>query len=347
MTDRKRAAVLRRRLLASPARASFCIVAAALLGVVAAAETGGLLSLPEWPAELQELTNSEAQADSSRRVHSERSPSAEAREAPQNSRIQQQSDAHAAKDASTDHGKARQSAAETANGVPLPKGLPTADSADSVTENPRQLAAPTNPGELASGDPSHPDPVTASRIRLLQESGLLGRQAEISESIIMMERQLKQAELLNRLLALRGPDTLIEIAPGRFESFADTPEGRRLSHQIEENELKARIRILELRLQEASLKAALSPTKPKPAPEQPASEQAEPLPAPGRSGKAISVLEVFGRNDRHSAILDLGGMGIQVEAGDTLPDGSKVRSVSSGGVVIVRDGHTIELNIDD
>lgn len=209
-----------------------------------------------------------------------------------------------------------------------------------------------HPEGSASGNPGrqplptvHPDPVTESRIRLLADSGLLARQSEISGSIMIMERQIRQAELLNKLMALKGPEAQIEIAPGRFETFAGTPAGRRLAHEIEESEINARIRMLELRLKEAELKAALAAPL-RNARAQPMAPQREAvpdsvLPAP----PAYSVLEILGRNGIHSAVVDVGGRGLMVEEGAVLPDGSEVHSVGPDGIAIIRDGKIVELRI--
>jgi len=192
----------------------------------------------------------------------------------------------------------------------------------------------------------HPDPVTDSKVRILEVSGLLARQSEISESIIMMERQLRQAELLNKLMVLRGPETPIEIAPGRFETFSDTPAGRRLAYEIEESEITARIRILELRLKEEDLTKALSAPV-RAAPVIPAAQSPEELQVPVILRKpTYSLLEILGRNGSYSAIVDVGGKGIMVEAGEALPDGSEVRSISPDGMVIFRDGNIVELRIN-
>ena len=195
--------------------------------------------------------------------------------------------------------------------------------------------------------PLHPDPVTDSKVRILEVSGLLARQSEISESIIMMERQLRQAELLNKLMGLRGPETPIEIAPGRFETFSDTPAGRRLAYEIEESEITARIRILELRLKEEDLTKALSAPV-RAVPVIAAAQSPEELQVPVILRKpTYSLLEILGRNDSYSAIVDVGGKGIMVEAGEALPDGSEVRSISPDGMVIFRDGNIVELRIND
>ena len=202
-----------------------------------------------------------------------------------------------------------------------------------------------SPTVHAGATPGHPDPVTESRIRVLADSGLLARQSEISESILIMERQIRQVELLNKLLALKGPEAPIEVAPGRFETFAGTPAGRRLAHEIEESEINARIRMLELRLKEAELTAALaSPVRSaraKPMVQQREVVPSSVLPAPS----VYSVLEILGRNGIYSAVVDVGGRGLMVEEGAVLPDGSEVLSVDPDGIAINRDGKVVELRI--
>ena len=89
-------------------------------------------------------------------------------------------------------------------GAPAPAAVP-----------PGQAAAPT------------PDAVTNSRIELLTDEGLIGRQSLLGEGLLLMERQLRQAQLVGQLLSVLGPDAEIEVAPGVFQSFADTPAGMR------------------------------------------------------------------------------------------------------------------------
>ena len=191
----------------------------------------------------------------------------------------------------------------------------------------------------------HSDPVTGSRIRILADSGLLARQSEISESILIMERQIRQVELRNKLMALKGPQAPIEVAPGRFETFAATPAGRRLENEIEESEINARIRMLELRLKEAELKAALAaPLRSSHA--KPMAPQRETVPNSVLSAPPVhSVLEILGRNGIYSAVVDVGGRGLMVEEGTVLPDGSEVLSVDPDGIAIIRGGKVVELRI--
>lgn|GEM_PF-2827519 len=90
------------------------------------------------------------------------------------------------------------------------------------------------------------DPVTEAAARVLEQSGIIARQAEISESLILIDRQIRQAELIRTLLATLGPDAPVEIAPGVFRTFNDTPEA-----------LRQRIELVQLESQLADLRERL------------------------------------------------------------------------------------------
>lgn len=107
--------------------------------------------------------------------------------------------------------------------------------------------------QSTNSTPTSPDSITAQRVEVLRSTGLIARQAAISESIIIMERQLRQAELIQQLMAIYGPSSSIEIAPGEFQSFGQTPAGRKIAADIEETETESRIRLLELQAAEAEL----------------------------------------------------------------------------------------------
>ena len=78
-----------------------------------------------------------------------------------------------------------------------------------------------------SASPSQPttDPITNEQIELLKESGLIEKQSKLSEGLLLMDRQLRQAQLVEQLLGVLGPDAEIEVTPGEFKSFANTPAG--------------------------------------------------------------------------------------------------------------------------
>ncbi len=300
-----------------------------ILLVAASANGAGPLPLPGWPVE---LSGAAAGQDSG--------------EAEQDKPVTRDARARAVAAVTGDNG-AQSDQEVPAVELPAREGL--ADPVDlqhAVSATAADLTGHPGPEVRIGEQPTHPDPVVAKRLEILAGSGLLARQAAISESIIILERQLQQAELLKKLLILQGPDTPIEMTPGEFVVLSGTPAGRRLAREIEESELKAEIRILELRLKKESLEAALT------APEQhlpvasattlPAGE----APPVERPIIVYSLLEILGRNGDFSAILDAGGRGIMVETGDVLPDGSVVQSVGADDVTITRDGSVMRLGFD-
>jgi hypothetical protein len=121
-------------------------------------------------------------------------------------------------------------------------------------------------------DPSV-DPITEQAARLLDGSGLIARQAALSQSLLLMERQIRQAELIRTLLSTLGPDAWIEVAPGEFRSFAETPVALRerialveLEKQLEELQtddenspsvLRERIEAARLRQELAEIEATI------------------------------------------------------------------------------------------
>ena len=196
-------------------------------------------------------------------------------------------------------------------------------------------------GEAA---PPHPDPVTRQHMEILQGSGLLARQSAISESIIMLERQLKQAELLNRLMALGGPDMLIEVSPGEFRSFADTPAGQRLAMEQEESRLLARIRILELQAQEADLAGTMLPdAAPKPGPDK---LDIRDIVAPKEPEPSYVLQEISGSDGKHSALLEIDGEPRQVRKGDRVPGEMTVLAVGEDSVRLSGRGRIVILRLD-
>ena len=117
------------------------------------------------------------------------------------------------------------------------------------------------------------DPITEQAARLLDGSGLIARQAALSQSLLLMERQIRQAELIRTLLSTLGPDAWIEVAPGEFRSFAETPVALRerialveLEKQLEDLQtddenspavLRERIETARLRQELAEIEAAI------------------------------------------------------------------------------------------
>lgn len=171
---------------------------------------------------------------------------------------------------------------------------------------------------LGSEEPgqSTTDPITNKQIELLQESGLIDEQSKVSEGLLLMARQLQQAQLVGQLLDVLGPDAMIEVTPGEFKSFANTPAG-----------LQGRIDYLELmgQLQEARGGA-------------------------GSSGgfdtfSGTGVNEIYGRSGDLSAVITVDGQQNTVATGDQLEDGTQVLSITTDKVELQNpDGSIRVLN---
>ena len=165
------------------------------------------------------------------------------------------------------------------------------------------------PGSALPGQPTT-DPITNEQIELLKESGLIDKQSKLSEGLLLMDRQLRQAQLVEQLLAVLGPDAEIEVTPGEFKSFANTPAG-----------LQERIDYLEL---QAELKTAK-------------------LAAGVAEDAGSKISEIFGKSGDLSAVVTLDGQAKEVAPGDKLADGSVILKITPEGVDIQKSDGTIEV----
>lgn len=103
--------------------------------------------------------------------------------------------------------------------VPTAADLPTVSTTEGATRVETGEPQPFEP------DPAG-DPLTEEVTRVLREGGLLQRQEEIGQSLLLMDRQSRFVASVNNLLSQLGPDAEIEVAPGVFEKFSETPIGR-------------------------------------------------------------------------------------------------------------------------
>jgi len=198
------------------------------------------------------------------------------------------------------------------------------------------------------------DPVTTTAAELLDESGLIARQSRLGEGVLILERQLRHAETVEKLVRLLGPDAMIEVAPGEFLKFADTPAG-----------MRARVEML--RLEEEIRKLAEPPVVPATA--QPARSDGSELldlidrriteltegtgtgTGTGEEGSEsedaphIFVREIFGSGADLSAILQYGTDRVRVHTGDALPGQVRILSIEPDGVLLTRRGQEIRLAI--
>ena len=184
------------------------------------------------------------------------------------------------------------------------------------------------------------DPITEWKAALLEESGLLARQSEISESILLMERQIKQAELIARLMEINGPDAAIEIAPGRFKVFRDTPAGRRIAAEMAENGLNSQKRALELQVEIKRKRAELedaSVSNPVLSRREEVPEKVEQLVRAVPPPEPV-LEEVFGTQGRLVAIIRIGDTRLSVIEGDALPGGARIVAITENSVLIEQNG---------
>ena len=208
-----------------------------------------------------------------------------------------------------------------------------------ITDPPAAMEkpAPKPPAMPAAARPAA-DSVTEERIEILSKSGLIARQSAIAESIIIMERQLRQAELIGKLMALFGPDAPIEIAPGEYRSFGDTPAGRKIAAEIEERELSAKVRLLELRAVENSL---LDTSERQEGPIIAVDELPPEIAVSQIQHTRPALLEILGINGEFRASFLVDGEIMGARTGDTLPDGTKIESIT-GDTVLLRHGDETE-----
>ena len=188
-------------------------------------------------------------------------------------------------------------------------------------------------------EPEH-DPITEWKAALLEESGLLARQSEISESILLMERQIKQAELIARLMEINGPDAAIEIAPGKFKVFRETPVGRRIAAEMAENGLNSQKRALELQVEIKRKRAELedaSVSNPVLSRREEVPEKVEQLVRAVPPPEPV-LEEVFGTQGRLVAIIRIGDTRLSVIEGDALPGGARIVAITENSVLIEQNG---------
>lgn len=204
------------------------------------------------------------------------------------------------------------------------------------------------------------DPVTNEASDLLRESGIIRRQAEIGEALLLLDRQTEFARAIETLVRVIGPDVEIEIGPGDFIDVSGTPAGLRaqiemlrLQRDLDEmmgvlhQDRQMSVSNLDLDVIQALIDERLSrvvaerepaPARPQTTVPAPPAEQTERSEFP-----SARVLEVRGGISGFLAILDVSGERLSVMSGDILPGGVEVRRVSPEGVDLVLDGEARRL----
>lgn len=186
---------------------------------------------------------------------------------------------------------------------------------DSAGTGQGQPPGSVDPAQAAT-DPAQPttDPITNEQIELLQESGLIEQQSKLSEGLLIMDRQLRQAQLVGQLLEVLGPEAKIEVTPGEFKSFANTPAG-----------LQGRIEYLKLL---AELDEARTATG-------------------GLGGfdsfSGTGVTEIYGKSGDLNAVISLNGEQWNVSVGDQLDDGTQILSITADRVEVQDPDGTVRV----
>ena len=197
------------------------------------------------------------------------------------------------------------------------------------------------------------DPITNGATELLDESGVLARQSRLGEGVLLLDRQLRHAEAIEKLIEVLGPDALIEVAPGEFLRFSDTPAG-----------MRARLEMMRLQREHDQMAAPVTPA----AGAQPARNdgsdlielidqrlneltqaeaEGEQATAPETQDRPLSVREIFGSGTDLSAILQYGPDRVRVRAGDSLVGGLRIVSIGPDGVRVTRRGQELLLRLPD
>lgn len=85
--------------------------------------------------------------------------------------------------------------------------------------------------EAAAGEGR--DTYATEESREVVASGVIERQQQISEALLLLERQKAFAEAIADVAVVLGPDAEIEVGPGRFQSLEGTPAGLRAEIEME------------------------------------------------------------------------------------------------------------------
>ena len=176
-------------------------------------------------------------------------------------------------------------------------------------------------------------------------AGLLSRQSEITESILLLERQIRQAELIGRLLEIFGPDTRIEILPGQYISYADTPAGQKVAAELVVNEYQRQITRLQMQAEIRSAENRLRGLQPS----LPVTDSIAGIPAISADQEMdkpdVRIHEIGGLDGNYQAIISLDGIRRHVEAGDKIEGLGKIIDIGRSSLQLLSDGTSMRLHI--
>lgn len=232
-----------------------------------------------------------------------------------------------------------------------------AEGVDAAAPAPESAPAsePADPQERVT-----PDIVTDETIDILQRDGLIAEMAEINEGLLLMDRRLRQAQLISQVMSVFGPDAPIEVAPGRFVDYSDTPEGKRQRIDMIDLELRLMEREAELAAALAAQEddgggdvAGMSPDALLallPAPDAPQPQDVDP-PEPeavvdmaeGANGSGFVIREddlreISGAGGEYMARLAVDTGTMVLRKGDELPNGQIVADVTMNSLVLAGPG---------
>ncbi|MCY3674154.1 MAG: hypothetical protein OXH65_10730 [Paracoccaceae bacterium] len=189
------------------------------------------------------------------------------------------------------------------------------------------------------------DPLTREQEKVIIATGLLSRHAEITESIYLMEQQLKQAQLIIELMEILGPDVPIEISPGKFKNFSDTPAGKRIASEMAIAALKGRADLFDLEMKVITagqkIENALKPQAEIVEIEdnqQTKARETKPVPEP-------RLREIIGGEGNLQAIFSLDDEIVSLKEGEKLPTGEEIIQITQEFVELSKFGQRVILSI--
>jgi hypothetical protein len=224
--------------------------------------------------------------------------------------------------------------------------LPTTTLAQSEPTSSEAISgsAESDLGPGVGNEMGTPDRITNERILRLTEDGLIERQATLSEGLLLMDRQLRQMQLVEQILAAYGPDALVEIAPGEYKSFKDTPAGMRQEIQYLDLQIQLsqkRAEFLQAQVKQGDTAAVRGFL---------VDEDVRTSGEPAFSNDAVLdglvLEEIYGQIGRLNAVVLVAGETVTVRSSDSLPTGHLVVAVGPDKLTVeLGDGSIREFQI--
>lgn len=210
---------------------------------------------------------------------------------------------------------------------------------------PEEAEDPDILGETDEVDHFSEDPLTREKEKVIITTGLLSRHAEITESIYLMEQQLKQAQLIIELMEILGPNVPVEISPGKFKNFSDTPAGKRIASEMAIATLRGRADLFDLEMKVITagqkIENALKPQAEIVEFEdnqQARAHDTKPVPEP-------RLREIIGGEGNLQAIFSLDGEIVSLKEGEKLPTGEELIQITQEFVELSKFDQTVILRI--